>query len=150
MSVLHSEIPRRSPTEVIADWWNAWTRNPACPGDLSACSADDVGRMARDIGLSAWELQQIARHRADDAELLFRRMAALDLDPEQVAEAERATFLDLERLCTVCNCKGRCKRDLARRPDDARWEDYCPNVATLKMLDALRKSSFFKPSRRAG
>jgi hypothetical protein len=145
MSVLHSESARRSPTEVIADLWNAWTRNPACPADLAACSADDVDRTARDIGLSGWELRQLARHWSDNAELLFRRMAALKLDPDEVAAADRATFQDLERLCTVCDCKGRCKRDLTNRPDDARWEDYCPNVATLKMLNALPWAS-----RRAG
>ena len=132
----HIESNRRSPAALLADWWHDWTRGAGSP-DFADFSPGDFDRMAQDVGLSGSELQQLVRHKADDAELLFRRMAALELDPEDVAKADRATFLDLERVCTVCDCKGRCKRDLASRPDDARWENYCPNVATLKMLDAL-------------
>ena len=141
MSALYNEIKRRSPAEVIVDWWNELTRNSAYPSNLAACSDDDVDRMARDVGMSAHELQRLVTRGPHAADLLLRRMAALDLSPEEVAQVERATFLDLERVCTVCDCKGRCRRHLARQPDDAAWEDYCPNVATLKMLDALPWSS---------
>lgn len=141
MSDLRRETHRRSPTEAIADWWRDWRQNSAWMSDLAACSEIEVDRMARDIGVSACELQRLARHKPDDAELLFRRMAALDLDPQEVAAVDRATFLDLERVCTLCDCKGRCQRELAQHPDDTDWEDYCPNVATLKMLNALPWSS---------
>ncbi|HZD88475.1 MAG TPA: DUF6455 family protein [Pseudolabrys sp.] len=134
MSILSSATRRRSPAQAIAGWWHDWMR---APSDLDACSDEAVGRMAHDIGISASELRRLARHSEHDADLLRRRMAALNLDPAEVAEAERATFLDLERVCTLCARKGRCRRDLTAHPDDADWEDYCPNVATLKMLDAL-------------
>ena len=141
MSILYRETNRRSAAEVIADWWNELTRSSACPSDLAACSDDEVDRMARDVGMSACELQRLVGRGPHAADLLFRRMAALDLNAEEVAQVDRATFLDLERVCTVCDCKGRCRRHLARDPSDADWEDYCPNVATLKMLDALPWSS---------
>lgn len=140
MSFQHSEyteLNRRSPAAVLGDWWRDWTRGVGRSADFADFSPGDVERMAQDVGLSSSELQQLVRHKRDDAELLFRRMAALELEPKKVAEADRATFLDLERVCTLCDCKRRCKRDLASRPDDGRWEDYCPNVATLKMLNAL-------------
>ncbi len=79
MSTLYREINRRSPAEVIADWWNELTRNPACPSDLAACSDDDVDRMARDVGMSAYELQRLVTRGPHAADFLFRRMAALDL-----------------------------------------------------------------------
>lgn len=133
----HNQANSRSAAAVLVAWWRDWTHNMASRSELAACSADEVDRMARDVGLSSVELQRLARHRPDEDLLLFRRMGALDLDPADVAEADRATFLDLERVCTFCDCKGRCKRDLARNADDAVWKDYCPNVATLKMLEAL-------------
>jgi hypothetical protein len=141
MSTLYREIKRRSPAEVIADWWHEWTRNPGCSSDLAACSDDDVNRMARDVGLSVYELQRLTSRGSHAADLMLRRLAALNLDRDEVAAVHRATFLDLQRVCTNCDCKGRCKRDLAQQPEDAGWEDYCPNVATLKMLDALPWSS---------
>jgi hypothetical protein len=33
-------------------------------------------------------------------------MAALDLDQNEVARTERATFQDLQRVCTVCGATG--------------------------------------------
>ncbi len=141
MSALYSEIKRRSPAEVIADWWLEWRGNPACRSDFAACSDGEVDRMARDVGMSVYELQRLNRRGPHAADLMLRRMAALNLDRDEVAAVQRATFLDLQRVCANCDCKGRCKRDLAQHADDAVWEDYCPNVATLKMLDALPWSS---------
>ncbi len=142
MSTVRSETSRRSPGQrspgqVIADWWHDWRLSTARYADLEDGSDFDINRMARDAGLTTHELHRLVHRGHHSADLLLCRMAALDLDPQEVDEVDRATFLDLERVCTTCDCKGRCKRDLARRPDDACWEDYCPNVATLKMLDAL-------------
>lgn len=141
MSVLHSAASRRSPGEVIAGWWHDWRHSTARSLDLTDRSDFEVDRMARDVGLTPHDLQRLADRGGHAADLLLCRMAALDLNPQEVDEVDRATLLDLERVCSNCDCKGRCRRDLARRPDDAVWEDYCPNVATLKMLDALPWSS---------
>ena len=137
MSVVEHETRRRSPGEVIADWWHDWRCRAASSPDLDGCSDFEVDRMARDVGLTTPELQRLVNRGRHGADLLLCRMAALDLDPKEVDEIDRATFLDLQRVCTNCDPKGRCKRDLAKRPDDVCWEDYCPNVATLKMLNAM-------------
>jgi hypothetical protein len=73
----------------------------------------------------------------ESADLLSRRMDALDLDESEVARVERATFQDLQRVCSMCDCKKRCARDLARDAADSVWKDYCPNARTLTALDAL-------------
>lgn len=137
MSTMRSETSRRSPGQLIADWWHDWRHSTARSADLDDCADFEVDRMARDVGLTTSELQRLVHRGSHSADLLHCRMAVLDLDPREVDEVDRATFLDLTRVCTNCDCKGRCKRDLARRPDDAVWEDYCPNVATLKMLNAM-------------
>lgn len=137
MSMLHSETRRRSPGQVVADWWHEWRHSAARAADLETCSDVEIDRIARDAGLTAYELRRLVHRGPHSADLLLARMAALGLDPHEVDNADRATFLDLARVCGNCDCKGRCKRDLAKRADDACWEDYCPNVATLKMLNAM-------------
>jgi hypothetical protein len=37
----------------------------------------------------------------------------------------------------MCRSHRRCKRDLAHDAADPAWEDYCPNAATLKALNAM-------------
>ena len=77
------------------------------------------------------------RPRPEADVLLVRRMVVLNLDRNEVAAAEPCAFRELQRLCTMCESHGLCARNLARDPADRAWEDYCPNVAMLKVLVAL-------------
>jgi len=137
MAFLHNEPNQRSPVQVFADWWRDWKRSRSDASELACCAERDVARIAGDLGVSTFELQALARQGPETADLLLRRMAALDLDSGEVAEIEWPTFLDLQRVCTMCGDKRRCAHDLSRDPNDTAWVDYCPNVATLKMLSAL-------------
>lgn len=137
MSALTHEHKRRSPIEVIAQWWREWTwQGP----DLSnhACSAEgEVERIAQDIGIPASEVRRLASLGPESANLLLNRMAALDLDRKEVGHVEPLIFRDLQRVCSMCESHRQCARDLARDSNDPVWEDYCPNIATLKMLNAM-------------
>jgi hypothetical protein len=136
MSALPVERTSWSLTKAALQWWRDWTgRNSAL--ELKCCGEDEVERMARDIGMSASELRRIAALGPGSADLLLRRMAALDLDRKEVSQTEPRTFQDLQRVCAMCNSKRRCKRDLANDSNDPVWQDYCPNAATLMALNAL-------------
>ena len=137
MPSLRSETNPRSPIKVISDWWRGWTRSRSDASELACCAEGEVARMAGDLGVSADELRTLARRGPASANLLLRRLAALDLDGDEIAKADRSTFLDLQRVCAMCQVKRQCSRDLSHDPTDTAWEDYCPNVATLKMLNAL-------------
>ncbi len=76
-----------------------------------------------------------------DASLLFRRMTLLRIDRDELNREEPLLLRELQGICTLCGSKAECVRDLAREreagePQD--WQDYCPNVATLKALGALQ------------
>ena len=58
-------------------------------------------------------------------------------DNKEVAATAPGTFQDLQRLCTLCESHRQCARDLGRVPADKAWEDYCPNVAMLKLFNCL-------------
>ena len=140
MSALPNARKRRSPVEAILQWWQVWTGNgPAA--DFTCCAEDEVERIARDIGMPASEIRRLASLGPESAELLLRRMAALDLDRKEVAQVEPQTFRDLQRICTLCESHRQCARDLLRDSSDPAWEDYCPNVATLRALNAMPWSS---------
>jgi hypothetical protein len=105
--------------------------------ELKCCGEEEVERLAKDVGLSASELRRLANLGPDSADLLLRRMAALDLDRKEVSRTEPRTFQDLQRVCTMCNSYRRCTRDLARDSANPTWQDYCPNAATLMALNAM-------------
>jgi len=136
MSTLSGRKSPPSPIAAIFQWLRDWVRKSSAL-ELRCCGEDEVERMAKDIGMSASELRRIAALGPGSADLLLRRMAALDLDRKEVSQTEPRTFQDLQRVCAMCNSKRRCKGDLARDSDDPAWQDYCPNAATLMTLNAL-------------
>ncbi len=97
--------------------------------------------MAQDAGVSAAEFRKLVHMGPEGADLLFRRMDALDLDPKEVSQTEQRTLQDLERVCAMCESHRRCARDLRSDSTNPVWEDYCPNAATLKALNAMPWSS---------
>ncbi len=121
-----------------------WVRTRSDLSELDAMGQDQKERIARDLGLSVSELRLLVSRGPDAANLLLRRMGALRLDADEVRGSDPALFRDLQRLCAVCESRGRCARDLARESagaGDEDWRDYCPNVATLNMLSALKAYS---------
>jgi hypothetical protein len=121
----------------LRQWWQNWRGANSRLTGFICCGDGEVERMARDLGLPVSELRRIAEYGPEAADLLMRRMAALDLDKNEIAAAEPHTLQDLQRHCTLCESHRQCARDLRRDPGDSAWEDYCPNVAMLKLLDSL-------------
>jgi hypothetical protein len=130
-------VGQKSLIKAVSQWWRELTRRGSARFELRCCGEEEVERMAKDIGLSSSELRRLASLGPDSADLLLRRMAALDLDRNEVSQTEPRTFQDLQRVCTMCNHHRRCRGDLARDVDDPAWHDYCPNASTLMALNAL-------------
>ena len=96
--------------------------------------ADDMARMARDVGLTASDLRALANHCSDAANLLQRRLAACGVSAKELAHTAPAELRDMERLCTMCGSKRRCAHDLAADPADPVWLQYCPNAPSLTQV----------------
>jgi hypothetical protein len=76
-----------------------------------------------------------------DASLLFRRMAALQIDRDELASDDPLLFRELQGLCALCRDKERCVLEFAQESDgtgNQSWREYCPNDATLNALAAVQ------------
>ena|SRR5436305_12870978 len=118
----------------LAEWFRRRAAINENLADFNAFSPGEMARMAQDVGLSASDLRELARHCSDAAELLDRRLDSLGLARPELAVTATAELRDMERLCTLCVSKGRCARDLATDPGDPVWRQYCPNEQTLVAL----------------
>jgi hypothetical protein len=114
-----------------------WRERAGRNVDLALCDPLEKEQIARDIGVSPDELNQLAKAQSTAADLLQERMAALDLDPNEVARTSPETMRDMQRLCTLCKKQRRCARDLARHASDPVWKEYCPNLEALTSLDTM-------------
>jgi len=92
-----------------------------------------------------------------DASLLFRRMALLRVDRDELASDDPLLFRELQALCTLCLSKERCVLDLAQecdQPGNREWREYCLNATTLNALGAVqncaRATQYLRTPRSAG
>ena len=116
----------------LSDWWRAQSN------DLANIDSNELSRIARECGMSAEDLVTLAARGPRAADLLYERMRVLGLSKADVEHAAQGLMHDLERTCSCCDEKRGCKKDLANKPDDAGWKDYCPNAISLESLTRLK------------
>jgi hypothetical protein len=102
--------------------------------EIDRLESSEVSRMARDLGMSSEDLRTLDASTCRDAAALPRRLNALGLRRKILETENRAVLRDMQRVCSFCESKGVCQGDLDNRPDDPRWEQYCPNAATIHEL----------------
>ncbi len=121
----------------IANWVSKY-RDIFSPDDqLARCTPDEVKRVARELGITARELNALAQKGPDAATLVLKMLVALRIDLKVLEKSEPYVIRDLQRLCTTCGVKTRCKHELANGTAADRFRQFCPNAFTL---DALLKS----------
>jgi len=121
----------------IADWVSKYRDIFSSNNQLGQCTPDEVKRVARDLGVTAKELNVLARKGPDAADLLLKMLVALRIDLKTLEKSEPYVMRDLQRLCTTCGVKNRCEHELANGTAADRFREFCPNAFTL---DALLKS----------
>jgi hypothetical protein len=101
----------------------------------------DIGSLTGTI-VRRWKSQWAGDDRnggeTADSDLLARRMSAIGVDADTFARVEPALFGNLNTLCRECERTDQCRHDLRRDPQDAAWEDYCPNAVVLNAVNELR------------
>jgi hypothetical protein len=121
-------------------------------GERLTTQASDI---AADAGPSG-EAPDLPRY-SYDASLLFHRMAALQVDRDELASDDPLLFRELQALCTLCRSKERCMLDLAHEGDERanrEWREYCLNATTLNALGAVqncaRAAQYLRKPRSTG
>jgi uncharacterized protein YjiS (DUF1127 family) len=118
--------------------WDTWKRRRRAIAEVAQCTSDERGRLARDLGVSEYEFCSLARKPGDASALLYERLDQLQLKAAEIREVEPLLLRDLQRVCSLCASKRKCKRDFDKRPWSKVWKDYCPNALTLSALQAQR------------
>jgi hypothetical protein len=122
------------------DWKAAWLSL----ADSDVCSEYELKRRANYLGIPPAQLRWVSSYRPDPISLLERRMQAFSLSCDDLAHIESRTVRQLQQRCVKCERSRQCALDLADEfadPGSQYWRDYCPNAATLMMLNAIQSSS---------
>jgi hypothetical protein len=109
--------------------------------ELDNFDRQEIERIAAELGMTAADLRDLAACGPDAAELLTKWMTALGISRDDVERTALGLMRDLERTCSCCGHKKQCAADLADRPDDPVWKDYCPNALALDGAAGMKRVS---------
>ena len=84
--------------------------------------------------MSSADLEALVRQGPHAADELPKMLAALGIDQQDLARTEPLVLRDMERVCSLCNHKRQCDRDLAAGTAAAHYEEYCGNADTIDGL----------------
>jgi hypothetical protein len=118
----------------IAQWVTKCRHARGISSDLANCGAEEVARIARDLGVHPKELTMMAKKGPKGADLLQKLLLELGIDAKGLEHDDPLVMRDLRRLCTTCTDKRQCQLDLANGVIAANFRDYCPNDFTLDAL----------------
>lgn len=100
--------------------------------------------MAQDLGLSPAEIRALAAKGTNAAKELPCLLEALRINIQTLAEQEPLVLRDLQRVCTLCDHKRECDRDIAAGALAMHYQSYCPNADTVRALKLKPKFNLAK------
>jgi len=101
--------------------------------ELQRLDSPEMEAIARELNLSKAELSALTFQPSRSIESLSKRLSHAGLSEDKLAAAHGDVLRDLRRVCSQCQSKARCARDL-RHERRATPAKYCPNEQTLRAL----------------
>jgi hypothetical protein len=121
-----------------------WLANQRERAALGWSQTDQLGALARDLGVSPNELSYLV-NAAPDPLQLPDMLKALGIDETALRRLQPALLRAMEQVYGQCAVLGRCKYALARGVAVGEYERFCPNAAKLASLRAGHASSTLFP-----
>jgi hypothetical protein len=138
MITRENELPSYSLVEsalkAIANWVTHYRNAIGFNNEFGMCGPDEVLRMAKDIGVTPNQLQELVRRGPDSAKLLKSMLVALHVDPKIIAEMDPLVMREMKWLCITCNNKKRCEHELAKGTATEHFHEFCPNAVSIDEL----------------
>lgn len=119
----------------LLDRIEQWSRG----SEIDNLPADELQRLARDVGLDAADLTRLASGEGDASRLLYARLHGLGLTMAEIEAKGVGAARDMERTCALCGDRALCAHDLEERPEATDWRRVCPNNWTFDEMERLQK-----------
>ena len=115
----------------VADWVTRYRCSLNSSSELEAIDPDQVAAMAKDIGITAGQLRELASKRGDAAAALRSLLVALDVNPKEFDKIDPRIARDMQWLCINCSNKAQCSFDLSIGIAAATFRNFCLNAIAL-------------------
>jgi len=120
--------------DFMIDTFGDWLKHRREMREMHEMDAANFNQIAGELRMSPADLEELVRQGPHAADELPKMLVALGIDQEALARTEPHVLRDMERVCSVCNHKRQCDRDLAAGTAAKHYEEYCGNADTIDGL----------------
>jgi hypothetical protein len=110
--------------EKLIESFSDWRRRRGDIRELRELNSWESARIARELNIQPRELDTFVRQSAHAADELPTLLALLGLDRELLAKTQPLVLQDMTRVCTLCQQKHRCNRDIAAGTSAQHYPEY--------------------------
>ena len=111
-----------------------WLKHRRELDELHQLNGPEFERIAGELRVTTGELDELVRQGPHAADELPKLLQALGIDAQALARGQPLVLRDMERVCALCDHKGRCDGDLARGTSAEHYQAYCNNASTIDGL----------------
>jgi hypothetical protein len=126
--------------EAVADWVRRYREATQCEKELARVDPDQIAAMARDLGITAVQLRELASKGPESTNSLKRLLVALDTDPKRLEQIDPRVAREMLWMCFNCSEKSRCKHKLSAGTAAQTFREFCPNALSLDELFDLKSN----------
>jgi hypothetical protein len=126
--------------EAVADWIRRYRDVIKGEKELARVDPDQIAAMARDLGITAVQLRELASKGPESTNALKRLLMALDTDPKRLEQIDPRVAREMLWICCNCGEKSRCKHELSAETAAQHFREYCPNALSLDELFNLKNN----------
>ena len=120
--------------QFLIDAFVGWLKRHHELSEIGQLDREAIERIAEDLRISPDDLNELVRVGPHAAAELPQMLKARGIDETALVRIEPLVLRDMERVCSLCKEKARCRDDLAAGTADKHYEEYCLNAPTIDRL----------------
>jgi uncharacterized protein YjiS (DUF1127 family) len=120
--------------ENLINTFSDWLKHRRELNELRQLDTAEFDRIASDLQVSPGDLNELVRQGPHAADELPKLLELLGIDQQALERTQALVLRDMERVCSLCQQKGECDRDLAAGTSAEHYQGYCPNADTIDIL----------------
>jgi hypothetical protein len=118
----------------VIDAFGNWRRRRRDILEMRELDGRVVAKIARELNIQPTDLDMLIRQGPHAADELSDLLTLLGVNSDLLAKTEPLVLHDMARVCTSCQQKHRCNRDIAAGTSAQHYAEYCLSASTIDDL----------------
>ena len=132
------QIKSHSTINKLVNIFGNWLKHRQEIREIRDLDSVEFASIAHELCVTPADLETFVRQGPHAVDELPKLLTALGIDEEALSRTQSLVLRDMARVCTSCQHKPQCDRDLDAGTSAQHYQEYCLNAPTIDALDRNR------------